>query len=58
VAHGAADIPTGVLLGVTVSNFDRMPINAADKLPLFDTASPIVARAEPTADAAPEGAHC
>jgi len=45
------------LLGVTVSNFDRMPINAADELPLFDTASSITPRAEPTSDAAPEGAH-
>jgi DNA polymerase-4 len=26
------------LLGVTVSNFDRLPISAADELPLFDTA--------------------
>ena len=26
------------LLGVTVSNFDRVPISAADELPLFDTA--------------------
>jgi DNA polymerase-4 len=45
------------LLGVTVSNFDRMPINAAGGLPLFDTASSIAPRAEPTSDAALEGAH-
>ena len=45
------------LLGVTVSNFDRIPINAADELPLFDTASSITPRAEPTSDAAPEGAR-
>jgi len=42
------------LLGVTVSNFDRVPINAADELPLFHTAEaitpqPVAAqRVEPT----------
>ena len=41
------------LLGVTVSNFDRTPINAADELPLFDTASLIAPRAGPPSVAAP-----
>jgi DNA polymerase-4 len=30
------------LLGVTVSNFEQMPITAADELPLFDAAEPII----------------
>ena len=42
------------LLGVTVSNFDRLPINAADELPLFETASSITPHADPTSDAVSE----
>ena len=42
------------LLGVTVSNFDRLPINAADELPLFETASSIMPQRYPTSDAASE----
>jgi DNA polymerase-4 len=45
------------LLGVTVSNFNRMSINAEDELPLFDTASSITLRAAPTSGAAPECAR-
>jgi hypothetical protein len=34
---------TGVrLLGVAVSNFDQVPISAADELPLFDAAGAIM----------------
>jgi DNA polymerase-4 len=32
------------LLGVTVSNFDQVPISAADELPLFHTAEPIASQ--------------
>ena len=32
------------LLGVTVSNFDQVPISAADELPLFHTAEPITSQ--------------
>ena len=32
------------LLGVTVSNFDQAPANAADELPLFGAAEAIVSR--------------
>jgi hypothetical protein len=28
------------LLGVTVSNFDQLPINPVDELPLFDAGAP------------------
>ena len=42
------------LLGVTVSNFDRLPINAADELPLFGTASSIMPQRYPTSGAASE----
>jgi len=45
------------LLGVTVSNFDRLPIHAADELPLFETASSITPRADLTSGAAPEAAR-
>ena len=44
------------LLGVTVSNFDRLPINAADELPLFETASSITPRTDPTSGVLPEAA--
>ena len=42
------------LLGVTVSNFDRMPISAAEELPLFDTAVSIDPRADRKTDAEPD----
>jgi DNA polymerase-4 len=42
------------LLGVTVSNFDRVPIDAADALPLFETASSITPHADPTSGAEPD----
>jgi len=42
------------LLGVTVSNFGRGPIDAADALPLFETASSITPHADPTSDAVSE----
>jgi DNA polymerase-4 len=45
------------LLGVTVSNFDRMPISAADELPLFETASSITPHSDPAWGAAPEAAR-
>jgi DNA polymerase IV len=44
------------LLGVTVSNFDRLPINAAGELPLFETASSITPRGDPTSGVSPEAA--
>ena len=44
------------LLGVTVSNFDRLPIDAADELPLFETASSITPRTDPTSGVSPEAA--
>jgi DNA polymerase IV len=44
------------LLGVTVSNFDRLPINAADELPLFEAASSITPRGDPTSGVSPEAA--
>ncbi len=43
------------LLGVSVSNFDRLPINAANELPLFDTISSETPRPAPTPGAEPEG---
>ena len=43
------------LLGVTVSNFDRVPINAADELPLFHTAEPITSQPAAAAGVAPTG---
>jgi DNA polymerase-4 len=45
------------LLGVTRSNFDRMPINAAYELPLFETASSITQQPDPALGAAPEAAR-
>ena len=45
------------LLGVTVSNFDRMPISTADALPLFDTAVSIDPRADRMTDAEPDAAR-
>jgi len=42
------------LLGVTVSNFDRVPIDAAHALPLFETASSITPHADPTSGAEPD----
>jgi DNA polymerase-4 len=44
------------LLGVTVSNFERLPVNAADELPLFDSALSITPQPELTSGAAPEAA--
>ena len=44
------------LLGVTVSNFDRLPINATDELPLFETASSITPRTDPTSGVSPDAA--
>jgi DNA polymerase IV len=44
------------LLGVTVSNFDRLPINAVDELPLFETTSSITPRGDPTLGVSPEAA--
>jgi DNA polymerase-4 len=35
------------LLGVTVSNFEQVPISAADQLPLFDTAAAITSGVTP-----------
>jgi DNA polymerase IV len=43
------------LLGVTVSNFDRMPIGAADELPLFDATETIMAQPDATAGVTPTG---
>ena len=45
------------LLGVTVSNFDRMPISAAEELPLFDTAVSIDQRADRMTDDEPDAAR-
>ena len=42
------------LLGVTMSNFDRMAINTADELPLFETASSIKQQPDPASGAVPE----
>ncbi len=36
------------LLGVTVSNFEQVPISAADELPLFDSAGAIASGVTPT----------
>jgi hypothetical protein len=36
------------LLGVTVSNFDQVPIGAAGELPLFDAAAAITSGVAPT----------
>jgi DNA polymerase-4 len=36
------------LLGVTVSNFEQVPISAADQLPLFDAAEAITSGGAPT----------
>ena len=44
------------LLGVTVSNFDRMPVNAADELPLFDSSVSMESRADRMTDGAPDAA--
>src|SRR5215472_13563599 len=41
------------LLGVTVSNFDRMPISAANELPLFDSPVSVDPRADRMPDAEP-----
>jgi DNA polymerase-4 len=43
------------LLGVSVSNFDQLPIDAAYELPLFDTTSRITPRPAPTPGAEPAG---
>ena len=43
------------LLGVTVSNFDRVPISAADELPLFHTAEAITPQPAAAPGAAPTG---
>src|SRR5215469_9561773 len=45
------------LLGVTVSNFDRMPISAANELPLFDTAVSVDPRADRMTAAEPDAAR-
>jgi DNA polymerase IV len=45
------------LLGVTVSNFEQVPITAADELPLFDATEGIMPQPDATAGAAPTGTH-
>jgi DNA polymerase-4 len=41
------------LLGVTVSNFEQVPISAADDLPLFDAVEVVVPRPDATSGMAP-----
>ena len=43
------------LIGVTVSNFDQVPISAADELPLFDAAEAIMPQPDATSGTAPTG---
>ena len=43
------------LLGVTVSNFDRVPISASDALPLLDAAEAIMPQADAASDVTPTG---
>ena len=43
------------LLGVTVSNFDQVPISAANELPLFDAAEAIMPQPDATSGATPTG---
>ena len=43
------------LLGVTVSNFDQVPISAAGELPLFDAAGAIMPQPDATSGVAPTG---
>jgi len=43
------------LLGVTVSNFDRVPISASDALPLLDAAEAIMPRADAASGVTPTG---
>ena len=43
------------LLGVTVSNFDQVPISAADELPLFDAAEAIMPQPDATSGVTPTG---
>ena len=43
------------LLGVTVSNFDQVPIGAADELPLFDAARAIMPHSDATSGVTTDG---
>jgi hypothetical protein len=43
------------LLGVTVSNFEQVPISAVDELPLFDAAVEIMPQSAATSGVAPTG---
>jgi DNA polymerase-4 len=43
------------LLGVTVSNFDQVPICAADELPLFETTEAIMPQPDATSGLVPTG---
>jgi DNA polymerase-4 len=43
------------LLGVTVSNFEQVPISAADELPLFDVAAAVMPQPDATSGVAPTG---
>ena len=43
------------LLGVTVSNFDQVPISAADELPLFDADEAIMPQPDAPTGATPAG---
>jgi len=43
------------LLGVTVSNFDRVPISASDALPLLDAAEAIMPQADAASGVTPTG---
>ena len=43
------------LLGVTVSNFDQVPISAANELPLFDAGEATVPQPDATSSATPTG---
>jgi hypothetical protein len=43
------------LLGVTVSNFDQVPLSAANELPLFDGAEAVMPQPDANASATPTG---
>ena len=45
------------LLGVTVSNFDQVPLSAANELPLFDDAEAVMPPPNATVGATPTGAR-
>ena len=45
------------LLGVTMSNFEQVPISAAAELPLFDATEAIMPQPASTSGVGPAGAH-